>query len=173
MRRIQTESCREIEEFMRTNRSAFSKLANFGSQYDDQENFQLLPGHKEIIKGIPEQIKALDQSIMEKKQSKKPVDKPQRLPVADEALKGQLIFNLINYFAKNGFNLPENLITDLNLTDFQRHTNGLDVSCRFACPFCVKIFPVTFKEYWRSGNITSHLKGHVDSEKKRESQNSG
>lgn len=45
MRRIRSESFREIEEFMRTN-----KLARFESQYDDQENFQLLPGHKEIIK---------------------------------------------------------------------------------------------------------------------------
>lgn len=173
MHRIQTESFRQSEEFMRTNRTAFNKLAGFDSQYDNQENFQLLPGHKEIIKGIPEQIKALDQSITEKKQCKKPVDKPKRLPVADEALRGQLILNLIRYFEKNGFKLPENRLTDRNLTEFNRHSNGLDVSCRFACPFCAKIFPITFKEYWRSGNITSHLKGHVDTEKKRGPQNSG
>lgn len=102
-----------------------------------------------------------------------PVDKAERLPVADEALKEQLNLNLIKYFTKNGFELPENLMTDRNLTDFQLHSHGLDVSCRFACPFCVKKFPVTFKEYWRSGNIQSHLKRHVDSEKKRISQNSG
>lgn len=166
MRRLNKESIQEIESFTQANRSKLDQDNFFKSQYDKQNVFHLLPGHKAIILGIPEQIKEYEIIETEKKKIKSS-ERPQRKVVADDDLKKHLISNLVNYFSKINFALPENILSEQNLMDFERDPNDIDYHCRFTCPFCEKILPISFKGYWRSGNITNHLKAHVIVEQQR------
>lgn len=52
-------------------------------------------------------------------------------------------------------------INDENVVNF-RCENGL-FKCSFKCPHCEKIVPCNHnKSYWVCGNLTAHLKTHVD-----------
>lgn len=121
----------EIEAFVNGNQDILNEIKCCGQEYAHNSNhFQFLPGHKVIIMNIPEQVKRIKSS----KSNSKPT--PQQIP--DQDLKNQVINNLIKYMAKHGFELPEGILSERNILDFERTVNGFDAKCRFSCPFCAK-----------------------------------
>lgn len=85
-----------------------------------------------------------------------------RRTLSDEDLLKTLIANLIKFSEKAGFELV-GIITKANISQFERglaESNFL-AKCRFTCPFCPKVLPVTYKAYWMSSNIMKHLKDHL------------
>lgn len=69
----------------------------------------------------------------------------------------------MNNTAKKNCILPPGIISAKNIRNFERGTDGEFVcKCKFACPFCSRVIPVKFKEFWMSSNITTHMKKHIE-----------
>lgn len=135
--------------------------------YKKQTTFHFLPGHKSIVLNIPEQIKQMSSvnkvsAAVTKKVAASVTNKER----TDDDLKDRLISNLMMFMEKNDFTLPPGMISSKNIHGFERGTDSCDFvcKCRFACPFCSKVFPVKFKQFWMSSNIVKHLKNHIEEE---------
>lgn len=126
--------------------------------------FKFLPGHKTLILNISDIIKAMDDcdNKIRKVCSK---EKALKKSLDDVQLKKQLITNLLKYSGKIGFQLPSETITESNISNFERGAEGSNYvcKCRFICPFCPKVFPLAFKTFWQSSNVSAHLKSHISS----------
>lgn len=167
LRQIDEKVLNEIESFVTANRSIINNIDCCGKdQYKNNENFRFLPGHKAIVLNLPKYVTEFEQKNPNKKKSKSIEVAPEAaLTISDEDMKKQLLSNLEKYFRKLNYDLPGNIMTDRNIIMFERQQNDTDVKCKYSCPFCVKIIPVNFKKYWRSANITSHFKQHVENDR--------
>lgn len=174
LRQIDENVLHDIELFIDNNPSIKNSIDCCGKElYQSMENFKFLPGHKTIILNLPKYVADFEQHNSKDKKSKS-IDSPSRagrtakiLETSDQDMKKQLILNLVNYFLKQKRNSPQNqnvaeIITERNITKFEREQNTAIIKSEFSCPFCVKRIPVNFKDYWRSANITTHLKKHVE-----------
>lgn len=131
--------------------------------YKKQASFQFLPGHKAIVLNIPEQIKQMNGVQKVAANKERTVTNKDR---TDDELKDKLISNLMMFMEKNNFALAPGMISSKNIHDFERATDSCDFvcKCRFGCPFCARVFPVKFKQFWMSSNIVKHLKSHIEEE---------
>lgn len=146
-----------IEEFMRNHREIIDGFNCCNAeQYICQPQFQLLPGHKAILLYIPKQIETFKQNNVNKKDKKS-----KKNPLSDDDLKERLITNVNNYVSK--LNVPGNIFScDRHIHNFERNQDGYGAKCEFSCCFCKKTVPVVFDEFWKSSNITTHLKNHIN-----------
>lgn len=123
----------------------------FSDTYKNQTVFTFIPGHRAAILGIPNQIDRMKAEKQQKKQTKK------RKTRSLEELKKMLIAQLNNFPSKAGFNLPNDVISELNIVDVvqeKQDDGSFIVNCGFSCPFCNKTTKVTFKKYWWASNAT-------------------
>lgn len=160
LKRIDEAKIGEIEAYLSENQSSWiSDLSCCHSEdYKKQTTFHFLPGHKSILRGIADQIKQMNEL---KKTATEAKGKKKEL--TDDELKEKLISNLVKNAAKKDCILPPGIITTKNIRNFDRDTGGEFVcKCKFACPFCSRVIPVQFKEFWMSSNITSHMKKHIE-----------
>lgn len=159
MRTIDENSLTKVEEHVTNHRNIVNELnCCFSDTYKAQDDFRFIPGHRSAILAIPAQIEKI------KAQGKKKVER-KRKPRTIEGLKKMLIAQLNSYPSKIGFNLPNGVISDLNIVNVayeQQSDDCFVVDCGFSCPFCDKVTKVTFKKFWWSTNATKHLKKHVD-----------
>lgn len=156
--RIDEQVFTTIEEFMRNHPELIDAFNCCNAeQYQCQAQFQLLPGHKAILLCIPKQIEAFNQCNVNKKNIKSKKNQQ----ISDDDLKERLITNINKYVIKLG--LPGNIFScDRHIKNFERYENGYGAKCEFSCCFCQKIVPVEFEGFWKSSNITTHLKYHVN-----------
>lgn len=148
---------KELEEFVTANKELVNKLKCCNSTYYKGLNdFKFLPGHKTVILSLPGDIKELEAKKSNSKKTKKKFS-------SDEDAKMMLIKNLRAVSAKSGITLPQNVLTEVNLIDFERGSeeSNFIYKCRFSCPFCNKTFGVIYKKFWMSSNATKHLKTHL------------
>lgn len=161
MKAIDTAKICDIEAYLMEHRSTWIDDIRCckSEEYKKQTTFHFLPGHKTILLAIPEQIKQMSGA----KQTTKVSKKKDR---SDEELKQNLISNLVNYMKNNQFMLPDGILSENNIREFVRASEIEDFvcKCRFVCPFCPKTFPLTFKTFWMSSNLTNHLKHHIQNE---------
>lgn len=172
---INEEKILEIEIFLTAHYDYVNDLQCCQSEhYKKLEVFHFLPGHRTLILSIPDQIQQMlrAESATHAATPQNSAEshslntlKTQRIHErTDEELKSNLINNLINYAEKNGYQFPDGIISERNMHGFERGLNhGLNVDnyickCRFSCPFCEKIFPLKFKSFWMSSNVTAHMK---------------
>lgn len=165
LRRIDADKLRNIESFLDKRKELISNLdCCYADHYKSLDVFQFLPGHKDLILAIPSLIQEMnsDNSRYSPLRSKK--------TLSDDELKKKLIENLINYAENIRLSTPNGILSDVNIVDFRRVTNEDDFVCvcRFICPFCSKVFKLQFKKYWRSSNVTTHLKDHSTLENNNE-----
>lgn len=162
LKAITTEKIQEIEDYLTQNRSTwFDELDCCKSEdYKKQTEFSFLPGHKTIVLMIPEQIKQMSDAkqIATVAKKKKVRD--------DKELINNLISNVVNYMEKNGLVTAAEIVSANNIREFKRGNEIEDFVCKclFACPFCSKVFPLTYKKFWMSSNLTYHLKNHITSD---------
>lgn len=161
LKAIDTTKLEDIEAYLLEHRSSWiNDLSCCKSEdYKKQTKFHFLPGHKSIVLTIPEQIKQMrgvkeSEFVSTKKNH------------AADGLTTKLISNLMTYMKKNNFALPDGLMSSKNIRDFERGAEVDDFvcECRFVCPFCPKNFPITYRKFWMSSNLTKHLKNHIDIE---------
>lgn len=162
----------EIEAFLTEHRSTWINELDCcqSEDYKKQTTFHFLPGHKTILLSMPEQIKQMTAAqhahartpafVLESKT--KMANKDQE----DDQLMSKLISNLLAFMKKNQFALSNEIISANNIRDFVRGTtsDNFVCKCRFACPFCSKVFPVIFKKFWMQSNVTKHLRSHIEVE---------
>lgn len=163
---INKEKLEQIEAFVKSEHiehlNTESMDGVFHEYYNQLEVFKFLPGHEAIILSIPGQI----EKMLSKKQSNRSQVKRQKKEAkqtrSDEELVANLLQNVKSYTEKIGFDHAKELITISNITEFEKGSaeSNFIAKCRFICPFCAKTFPVKYKEYWLSSNITTHLKTH-------------
>lgn len=159
---IDEKSIKEIEQFHTTTKCYVNQLNCCYSEYYKQlESFAFLPGHKVTLLGIPTRIAQIKPEIKQKK-PKKQASAASKKTVSNEDLISNLINNLMQYSGKAGFQFPDGTITDLNIQDFIRGTNedNFVCKCKFSCPFCTKIVPLQYKQFWMTSNVTQHIKMH-------------
>lgn len=163
-------SIKKIEDFHNSNKQYINKLdCCYSEHYKQLENFELLPGHKYIILNIPKQMKEIQNKKIEKKNNKHDnmERKKTRNLLSNEELQAKLVKNLVDYSKYQGkivnFEIPDNVLSEANIHDFRRESNGNDFlcKCRFSCPFCSKTYSVIYKKYWMTSNVTNHLKNHI------------
>lgn len=158
---------KKTEDFINSNKQYINKLYCCYSEYYKQlDHFEFLPGHKSIILAIPNQIKEYKNKNIEKRRNMGRKETPSLL--SNEVLRGKLIKNLMVYSkehgSKSGFQMPDNVISEANIHDFESESNGNEFlcKCRFSCPFCTKTFSVIYKKFWMTSNVTKHLKMHMN-----------
>lgn len=96
--------------------------------------------------------------------SKNNITKPKvTVDVSDQTKKEQLISNLNKYCIKHKLMLPVGIITVKNLLEYEAGEHG-QAKCLFSCPFCDKRVPLTYELHWKSANVTTHLKRHIQNE---------
>lgn len=154
---------KKVEDFLNANKQFVNKLkCCYSEHYKQLEKFEFLPGHKSIILALPNQIKE-NQDKQIKKSRKQRHDL-----LSNEELQQQLIKSLTNFLKiqaeKANLEIPEDVISEANIHNFETETNGNDFlcTCRFSCPFCSKTYSVNYKTFWMSSNVTKHLKTHVN-----------
>lgn len=159
--RINSFEIQAIEEYVKQNCDILKDFQCCANEiYKNQETFRFLPGHRAIIMSIPSQIDSMKQEKAKRSEAKKtPQTKSQPNSMSDNELKSSLVTKCVEYIAKNGVILQEGLLTDSNIIDFERIDDY--VKCRFSCPFCDKVISVNYIKYWKSSNVTTHLKAHV------------
>lgn len=168
LNRIDAAKITEIEEHLTNHRSWMNNVECCNSEfYKNLTEFHFLPGHKAAILGIPQQIKDMGQNIGVFEPN--PVNAQitaQQKERSDDELINILISNLKNYMKKNHVPVPDDVISSMHIHDFERgsEVDQFICKCRFSCPFCEKIFPLSFKKFWMSSNITKHFKNHIGTE---------
>lgn len=156
--RIDAEKLCSIESFLNKNKGYISQLdCCYAAHYKRLEVFEFLPGHKDLILAIPSLLPQMKGSISpySLKRNKK--------TLSDDELKNKLISNLLHYAENIGLEIEDGKITHVNIHNFQRSANENDFLCKcgFICPFCAKVFKLTYKTYWGSSNVTTHFKEHM------------
>lgn len=149
----------EIESYIQKNRKNVDSLqCCFAKDYQEQDKFEFLPGHKSIILNIPEQIER-----MKGMKSQHTTHNKQK-PTSERECKSRLLKNLLRFTAKNGLELDKDLISEVNIKEFSCGPQGADYQykCEFSCPFCDRTMPMKFTSYWTSSNVTTHLKEHIN-----------
>lgn len=157
LRHIDEQSLSAIEEFMQDNRDLIDSLNCCNKeQYQRQREFRFLPGHKCIVLAIPGQLNQMTQNCIDAKTQRKSL-------LSDDEFTNKLITNLKTYFtSKSGFEqggVSDDVLSHRNIINFVREEGG--ARCTFTCPFCPKTIPVKFNQYWRTSNVTSHLREHI------------
>lgn len=138
----------------------------FAKEYKEMPAFEFLPGHKNILLHIPEQITAM-KTATEKtpllKLKPSACSKKSDKVCSDQEVKSGLTKQLSNFTVKIGFNLPEDSISESNILYFVRGSeqDAYLYKCKFSCPFCDKVIPLQYKTFWTSSNVTTHLKSHM------------
>lgn len=162
---INIEIIREVETYINKNRCHLDKLnCCFAKEYREQTHFEFLPGHKNILLNIPEQIVQLKHGQNNKSRAKPSSSQPNAKTFTESEVKSRLVTNLLTFTVKNGFPSSDAAISELNIRDFRCCAEEEDsiYKCKFSCPFCPKVFPIRFKTYWTSSNVTTHLKKHIN-----------
>lgn len=155
LRQINSDKLANIESFLNNNKQYIAQLdCCYHEHYKGLNTFEFLPGHKDLILGIPSQIERLNGG---KQMSRKTAS------ISDDELQDNLVSNILNYTEKIGLIMGDNVISQINIIDFRRGTDkdGFTAKCRFICPLCAKTFTVTRKTYWATSNVTKHFKEHV------------
>lgn len=144
----------EIEQYLSTKKGVIAKLnCCYSDEYKNLEKFEFLPGHKAIILAIPDMlfVRKLHRNY------------------SDQDLKNMLINKLttasVNAARKKGFQFAEGTISEANLIRFHRPKDGKNIvsKCSFSCPFCSKVYALTYKTYWKTNNAWTHLKNvHIE-----------
>lgn len=166
LRQIDAEKVNEIEMFVNENKDLINNLkCCFKDQYQKPGEFRFLPGHKALILGISKQIDQIEQmkSLVRKKTTKDPSSKS----LSDADLKRKLVSNLLKYTGKLNYQFPDEAISERNIMDFKRGLENDDYvcKCRFSCSVCSKNFPLVYKSFWMTSNVTLHLKKHIEADK--------
>lgn len=153
----------EIESYIQKNRKNVDTLqCCFAEQYQAQDKFEFLPGHKSTMLNIPEQIERMKGTKNQHTTTDKQNPKIVKL-ISEKECKNRLLNNLFRFTAKNGLELSEELISEVNIKEFSCGPDGADYQykCEFSCPFCDRSMPLKFTTFWTSSNITTHLKEHI------------
>lgn len=166
--KIDTARITEIELHLDNNREWINDLKCCNSEYYKQLTvFQFLPGHRATILDIPEQIQQMC-GIVGAVSGVKSVaalnsTKTQR---SDDDIIQNLVSNMLKFAEKLNFPLDAEIISAKNVNDFKHGTMSDDFvyKCRFSCPFCSTVFPLKYKTFWMSSNLTKHLKKHISYE---------
>lgn len=160
---INEEKVTEIETFITAQPEYVKRLKCCSSEYyKNLSTFRFIPGHRSTIQSIPLQIQRMGgiKSIVSTYQRSNNINK------TDNDLMSKLIAILNGDTKKSNYRFENGLINEDNIKDFQRGspTDDFICKCKFACPFCVRVFPLTFKKFWMSSNATKHLKQHLQSQ---------
>lgn len=142
LRLINEQNLSTIEKFMQSNKhlvAAFDRCNK--EQYQPQNEFRFLPGHKCIIASIPMQIDEMTQKQIAVKSQKS-------LILSNDDLTNKLVSNLNQYFGRNykydsteeKFTNGDDVVSQRNIINFERKADT--ARCNFSGPFCSKIFPV-------------------------------
>lgn len=156
---INPNTLRNIESFLNNHKMFITQLkCCYHEHYKSLDIFEFLPGHKEIILAIPSQIQQMKQM-----KSKRNVQSKYKSTPSDSDLKSSLVTKLTKYAQNIGLELPDESITEMNLTEYVRGSEGdpFICQCRFICPICAKNMLVSYVSYWKSSNITTHIKDHL------------
>ncbi|XP_031627111.1 uncharacterized protein LOC116350098 [Contarinia nasturtii] len=167
LKQIDAERIREIEAHLTEYRSWENELVCCNSDYyRELADFKFKPGHKVRILAIPKQIEEMATGSHTQSNARSTGTNKKETNQSDEDLVENLISNLMAFMEKCEFPLPVGMISTNNIRNFHRGTDNdsFVCKCRFACPFCEKTIPITFKKFWMSSNATTHLKTHVQLE---------
>lgn len=136
---------REIEQYIGRNRKLLDNLkCCFAKEYQEQAEFEFLPGHKNILLNIPGQISEMKSTVKNNTSSKsKPAEICNQTPkqmIPDSEVKRRLVKNLFGFAVKIGFELPEDSISESNILFFARGSEEDEFlyKCKFSCPLCEK-----------------------------------
>lgn len=159
----------EIETYLSADRSWVDELHCCRSEdYKKQANFRFLPGHRAIILAIPDQLNKMNEiSVQSKRGAATQAKIRAKKEQTDDELRNKLIANLVAFMKQNECEVPDGTFTFNNIREFRRGSeeDNFICKCKFACPFCKVVQPLTFKTYWQSSNFTKHLKkDHIDIE---------
>lgn len=150
-----------VENHINTNRHVLSQLnCCYSEVYQNQPQFQFLPGHRAAVLGIKSQIIKMKESRSQKRRATKSgAPMPKRVKSVDE-LKEMVVDSLDKFSQKIGF--PKNLISNINIVDFKEQlVEGQTIyKCGYSCVFCDKIIPMLYKNYWQTSNATGHIRTH-------------
>lgn len=155
----------EIEAHLDYNRDWINELKCCNSEYYKQlSSFRFLPGHKATILDIPDQIQQMCGAVGGLKSLT--VGHSSKNQRSNEEIIQGLVSNMLKYTEKINFPLTDDIISLNNVNDFERGSEFDDFAykCRFACPFCDRVFPLKYKTFWMSSNLTKHLKNHISFE---------
>lgn len=154
---ITPDKLQKIESFLNNNKRFIILLkCCYEDHYKSLDVFEFLPGHKEIILAIPNQIQQM--------KIKPKMQRQMKSALSDDELKTKLVTKLILHAEKIGIELPDGSITDLNVIEFERGSDADKwlCKCRFVCPVCAAVMAVKYETHWKSGNLTSHFNAHIN-----------
>lgn len=160
--KLDEEKIIKIEQHINQNRSLLESLNCCNMDiYKNQTEFAFLPGHKTIILEIPTQISRMKES--QSGANKKPLKSTNK---SENELKQELVKSLSNYYAKLSLPSPTVVISFRSINDFicDEQNEKKIYKCNFSCPFCSKVVPITYKNFWMTSNATKHLKSHASGE---------
>lgn len=123
-------------------------------KYQGQSHFHFLPGHRTILRSIPELIKQMKQS---KKKPYKKLSDFQKL-LSPQELK-DLLLNRLNQhnFAKQGGLFTETHIEQITT---MISNNTMSAKCDVKCLSCEASVPIVYNGSWGTSNVFRHLKAH-------------
>lgn len=142
----------------------------YSDTYKSQAKFAFLPGHKATLLGIAHQIQRMREHTPVNLSVKPKATKAKVMKIRSDAqIKSMLIDSLNAYSIKLGVKLPVGIISEKNVINFTKENQmegekegSKSYKCAFSCPFCAKVIPTAYKTYWRSSNVTKHIKHHID-----------
>lgn len=154
-----------IENYVdQSDKSIINQLICYNAdKYQGQTHFHFLPGHRTILRSIPDQIKQIKQS---KKKPYKKLSDFQKL-LSTQELK-DLLLNRLNQhnLAQQGGLFAETHIEEITtmISD-----NTMSAKCDVKCTSCEASVPILYNGSWGTSNVFRHLKVHYKNSEKGKS----
>lgn len=144
-----------IEQYVQQN---CRNVVDMFKEYSNIKPFKFLPGHRECIFGIKEEIL----KMQNRKASKTTKTSHHTIDIDEAGLQSSLENQVSNFAISIGLTNVEwgTAINNFNVT---KSGSSVYATCSVACPRCKASINVLYDKHWKISNIFRHLRRHSGS----------
>lgn len=156
---ISEEKLTSIEEFIE---KKHRKLVDQFQEYEDITPFEFLPGHRDLILGIKDEVEKVQQT-----------KKPKKVVNAQSTSEKDICRSLLKQMSTFSKGLKLNIDWTNAINDFSLDDSGntMLAQCLLVCPICNSPISVRYDKHWRTSNIYKHIRKHGVNVAKKKNRN--